>query len=98
MTKTPKRSGDLADGEQRAASLFPTLSRRSPKRARSSPWGLALGTRAASWCHSTSKRATGCGKWSGTEVKIDGEDRLIMKESDVRGVIEGASATKKKAA
>jgi chaperonin GroES len=38
------------------------------------------------------------GKWSGTEVKIDGEDHLIMKESDVMGVIEGASATKKKAA
>ncbi len=38
------------------------------------------------------------GKWSGTEVKIDGEDLLIMKESDVIGVIEGASATKKKAA
>ena len=38
------------------------------------------------------------GKWSGTEVKIDGEDLLIMKESDVMGVIEAASATKKKAA
>ena len=38
------------------------------------------------------------GKWSGTEVKIDGEDLLIMKESDVMGVIEGSSATKKKAA
>jgi chaperonin GroES len=38
------------------------------------------------------------GKWSGTEVKIDGEDFLIMKESDVMGVIEGTSATKKKAA
>ena len=38
------------------------------------------------------------GKWSGTEVKIDGEDLLIMKESDVMGVIEGATATKKKAA
>ena len=38
------------------------------------------------------------GKWSGTEVKIDGEDLLIMKESDVMGVIEGAHATKKKAA
>ena len=38
------------------------------------------------------------GKWSGTEVKIDGEDLLIMKESDIMGVIEGASATKKKAA
>jgi len=38
------------------------------------------------------------GKWSGTEVKIDDVDFLIMKESDVMGVIEGASAAKKKAA
>ena len=38
------------------------------------------------------------GKWSGTEVKIDGEDLLIMKESDVMGVIEGEPASKKKAA
>jgi chaperonin GroES len=38
------------------------------------------------------------GKWSGAEVKIDGEDLLIMKESDVMGVIERASATNKKAA
>ena len=29
------------------------------------------------------------GKWSGTEVKIDGDDLLIMKESDMMGVIEG---------
>ena len=32
------------------------------------------------------------GKWSGTEVKIDGEDLLIMKESDIMGVIEGGRA------
>jgi chaperonin GroES len=38
------------------------------------------------------------GKWSGTEVKIDGEELLIMKETDVMGVIEGAPAAKKKAA
>jgi chaperonin GroES len=38
------------------------------------------------------------GKWSGTEVKIDGQDLLIMKESDVMGVIEGGAAAKKKAA
>src|ERR1700728_3422788 len=38
------------------------------------------------------------GKWSGTEVKIDGEDLLIMKESDVMGVIESTGAAKKKAA
>ena len=38
------------------------------------------------------------GKWSGTEVKVDGEDLLIMKESDVMGVIEGKAAPKRKAA
>ncbi len=37
------------------------------------------------------------GKWSGTEVKLDGEDLLIMKESDVMGVIEGSTAKKKAA-
>ena len=37
------------------------------------------------------------GKWSGTEVKIDGEELLIMKESDVLGVLEGAVAKKKAA-
>jgi chaperonin GroES len=37
------------------------------------------------------------GKWSGTEVKIDGEDLVIMKESDILGVIEGV-ASKRKAA
>ena len=38
------------------------------------------------------------GKWSGTEVKIDGQDLLIMKEYDIMGVIEGGVASKKKAA
>src|SRR5665254_573 len=38
------------------------------------------------------------GKWSGTEVKLDGQDLLIMKESDIMGVIEGGAAAKKKAA
>ncbi len=37
------------------------------------------------------------GKWSGTEVKIDGEDLLIMKESDIMGIIEGTAAKKKAA-
>lgn len=37
------------------------------------------------------------GKWSGTEVKIDGKDLLIMKESDVMGVIESTSTLKKAA-
>jgi chaperonin GroES len=37
------------------------------------------------------------GKWSGTEVKIDGEELLIMKESDLLGVIEGAAPVKRAA-
>src|ERR1700684_1008632 len=35
------------------------------------------------------------GKWSGTEVKLDGEDLMIMKESDIRGVIDAKTAKKK---
>ena len=38
------------------------------------------------------------GKWSGTEVKIDGEELVIMKESDIMGVIEDAGAAKRRAA
>ena len=38
------------------------------------------------------------GKWSGTEVKLDGEELLIMQESDIMGVIEGSPSIKKKAA
>ena len=38
------------------------------------------------------------GKWSGTEVKIDGEELLIMKESDIMGVIEKEGGKSKKAA
>jgi chaperonin GroES len=37
------------------------------------------------------------GKWSGTEVKIDGEDLLIMKESDILGIVEAVKAAKKAA-
>jgi chaperonin GroES len=38
------------------------------------------------------------GKWSGTEVKIDGEDLMIMKESDILGIVEGVAKAKRKAA
>ena len=38
------------------------------------------------------------GKWSGTEVKMDGEELLIMKESDIMGVLEGATKKGRKAA
>ena len=37
------------------------------------------------------------GKWSGTEVKLDGEELLIMKESDIMGVLEGTQKAKKAA-
>jgi|SRR5580698_1084725 chaperonin GroES len=37
------------------------------------------------------------GKWSGTEVKLDGEDLLIMKESDILGVLDAATSKKKAA-
>ena len=38
------------------------------------------------------------GKWSGTEVKLDGEELIIMKESDIMGVIEGKPSKAKKVA
>jgi len=38
------------------------------------------------------------GKWSGTEVKIDGRDLLIMKEADIMGVLDAPAQAKKKAA
>jgi chaperonin GroES len=37
------------------------------------------------------------GKWSGTEVKLDGEELLIMKESDIMGIVEGPAAVSKAA-
>lgn len=38
------------------------------------------------------------GKWSGTEIKLDGVEYLIMKESDIMGVLQGSSVASKKAA
>ena len=38
------------------------------------------------------------GKWSGTEVKLDGEELVIMKETDIMGIIEGQPPAKRKAA
>src|SRR5256885_16492747 len=35
------------------------------------------------------------GKWSGTEVKLDGEDLIIMKESDIMGIVEHGAAARK---
>jgi len=38
------------------------------------------------------------GKWTGTEVTLHGEELLIMKESDIMGIVEGMPAARKKAA
>ena len=35
------------------------------------------------------------GKWSGTEIKLDGTEYLIMKESDIMGIVQGSAAMKK---
>ena len=58
---------------------------------------LALATKPASSFPPISRRAIGCysENGQGTEVKIDGEELLIMKESDVMGVLEGAKASRK---
>jgi chaperonin GroES len=37
------------------------------------------------------------GKWSGTEVRLNGEDLLIMKESDILGIVEGTAAVREAA-
>ena len=37
------------------------------------------------------------GKWSGTEIKLDGEDLMVMKESDIMGILDHATAKKKAA-
>ena len=38
------------------------------------------------------------GKWSGTEIKLDGVEYLIMKESDIMGIVQGSTTAMKKAA
>jgi chaperonin GroES len=73
-----------------AASSSPTPPRRSPPKARSSRWApaaidLKVGDRVL------------FGKWSGTEVKIDGQELLIMKESDIMGVLDEQVSRRKAA-
>ena len=74
-----------------AASSSPTPPRKSRRKARSSPSAPAPATRSGKLVPLDVKAGDRIlfGKWSGTEVKIDGEDLLIMKESDILGVIEG---------
>ena len=90
------------DAEQSlpAESLFPTPPRRSRRRARSSQSALVAVIETGKLIPIDLKVGDTVlfGKWSGTEVKLDGEELLIMKESDVMGVIEGGAAKHKKAA
>ena len=81
------------EDKTRGGSSFPTPLRRSHKRGRSLPLDPAPAMRAARLTPVELKPGERVlfGKWSGTEVKIDGEELLIMKETDVMGVIEGAT-------
>ena len=85
---------------RRAASSFRTPPRRSRKKARSSPSGPGARDESGKLVPLDVKAGDKVlfGKWSGTEVKIDGEELLIMKESDIMGVIEGTASASKKAA
>ena len=82
-----------------AASSFPTPPRRSPRRAKSIAVGPGGRDEAGKLIPIDVKVGDRVlfGKWSGTEVKIDGEDLLIMKESDIMGVLEETVARKKAA-
>ena len=82
------------------ASSFRTPPRRSRRKAKSSPSAPAPATRAARSSPLDVKAGDRIlfGKWSGTEVKIDGEELLIMKESDIMGVVETTGAARSKAA
>ncbi len=83
-------SASTAKPRRPAASSFPTRPPRSRSRAKSSPSVRARATRAGKLVAIDLKKGDKVlfGKWSGTEVKIDGQELLIMKESDIMGVLE----------
>ena len=89
-------SGLKKKPKQPAASLFPTPQRRSHSKARSIAVGP--GARDESGKVNALEVKIGdrvlFGKWSGSEVKIDGEELLIMKESDILGILEGKASVK----
>ena len=89
-------NGSRKTARARAASSFPIPPRKSRCAAKSSPSARAPATRAGKINPPDVKAGDRVlfGKWSGTEVKIDGDDLLIMKESDILGVIEGTTKIK----
>jgi chaperonin GroES len=85
-----------AKRRRRAALSFPTPPRKNRRKAR---WSVGPGARdeAGKLIPIDLKPSDRVlfGKWSGTEVKIDGEELLIMKESDVMGVLQDAKTSRK---
>ena len=73
----------------RAGSSFPTPPRKSRRKAKSSPSAPAPRPTTGKVTPLDVKAGDKIlfGKWSGTEVKIDGEDLIIMKESDILGIV-----------
>ena len=72
-----------------AGSSFPTPPRKSRRKAKSSPSAPAPRSEEGKVTPLDVKAGDKIlfGKWSGTEVKIDGEDLIIMKESDILGIV-----------
>jgi chaperonin GroES len=88
-----------AEEKSVGASSFPTLHKKSRWKAKSSPSVEEPATTRTS-CHPRGKggRSYPVGKWSGAEVRLAGDELLIMKGSDVLGIIEGSPVAGKKAA
>jgi chaperonin GroES len=88
-----------AEEKPQVVSSSPTPPRRSRQRARSSLSALARNEEGQIVVLEVKPGDRILfGKWSGIEVKLDGEELLIMKESDIMGIIEGKPAIKRKAA
>ena len=85
-----------AEAEQTTASglVIPDTAKEKPQEGE--VVAIGTGTRAENGTITPLDVKTGdkilFGKWSGTEVKIDGDDLIIMKESDVLGVLDGQAA------
>ncbi len=70
--------------------IIPDTAGEKPQQARSLLWAPATGTKPANSVPSDLKKGDQVlfGQWSGTEIKIDGDELLIMKESDIMGVLD----------
>jgi chaperonin GroES len=84
------------DGKSAGGIIIPDTAKEKP--ARGEVLAVGLGARDESGKINAPEVQIGdivlFGKWSGAEVKIDGADLLIMKESDILGVVEGSTKVK----